>query len=262
MALPPEAADSNKPAVVMTGGGVVTLLDLPQLRARIASLQSQAASLTSESRALRALAEGLWAQRGAALLERLADWAASPQLADLVRQAAALKDREGADDARLKSIQGEEHHGVTGLIGKVGDWSESRKTAADRTKADSQLRPLLIQIGYQAPEVTVPDANLIRKQAIAAMNEAQALESQAGGIGAAAALATDELKRRSDAEREMGFDAPYLAATLRTYGPRAVESPLILKKGEQACMTVAATLARQQTRRQWVGGSQGFSFPI
>jgi hypothetical protein len=36
----------------------------------------------------------------------------------------------------------------------------------------------------------------------------------------------------------------------------------MLKKGEQACLSVAATLARQQTRRQWVGGSQGFSFPI
>ena len=29
-----------------------------------------------------------------------------------------------------------------------------------------------------------------------------------------------------------------------------------------AFMVVPATLARRQTRRQWVGGSQGFSFPI
>ena len=41
-----------------------------------------------------------------------------------------------------------------------------------------------------------------------------------------------------------------------------MESPLILKKGEQACLAAPATLARQQTRRQWVGASQGFSFPI
>jgi hypothetical protein len=75
-------------------------------------------------------------------------------------------------------------------------------------------------------------------------------------------LAEQEIQRRSEAQSEMGFDAPYLAATLSTRGPQPVESPLILKKGEQACLAAPATLARQQTRRQWVGASQGFSFPI
>jgi len=60
----------------------------------------------------------------------------------------------------------------------------------------------------------------------------------------------------------MGFDAPYVAAYLKTYGPPEVESPLILKRVERACMVAPVTLARQQTQRQWVGGSQGFSFPI
>ena len=77
-----------------------------------------------------------------------------------------------------------------------------------------------------------------------------------------ASAASAELKRRTDAEREMGFDAPYTAAYLKTYGPPEVQSPLVLKRGERACMVAPATLARQQTRRQWVGGNQGFSFPI
>jgi len=71
-----------------------------------------------------------------------------------------------------------------------------------------------------------------------------------------------EVKRRTQAEHEMGFDAPYVAAYLKTYGPQEVQSPVILKRGERACVVAPATLARQQTRRQWVGGSQGFSFPI
>jgi hypothetical protein len=37
---------------------------------------------------------------------------------------------------------------------------------------------------------------------------------------------------------------------------------LILKRGERAAVVASATLARQQTQRQWVGASQGFSFPI
>jgi hypothetical protein len=60
----------------------------------------------------------------------------------------------------------------------------------------------------------------------------------------------------------MGFDAPYIAAYLKTYGAAEVQSPLILKRGEQASVAAPATLARNQTHRQWVGGSQGFSFPI
>jgi hypothetical protein len=60
----------------------------------------------------------------------------------------------------------------------------------------------------------------------------------------------------------MGFDAPYLGAYLKTYGPPVVQSPLILKRGERAAMVVPASFARRQIKRQWVGGSQGFSFPI
>lgn len=204
----------------------------------------------------------LWIQRGKFLVERAANWAATPQLAELVRQAAPLKQGVDADDARLQSIQGEERHGVGGLIGKVGDWSESRKTSTDRARLDAQLHPLLEQIGQQAPEVTLPDADSLRAQALAAGAQAQQLESQAAATTASAGLGEEEVQRRTDAEREMGFDAPYLAASLHANGPQPIESPLILKRGEQAALAVAATLARQQTHRQWVGGSQGFSFPI
>jgi hypothetical protein len=247
---------------VATEGGAVTLIDLAGLRARVDSLQNQTDSLTTESRSLRSLAEGLWSQRGKVLVERAAGWVATPQLAELIRQAAPVNVREAADDARLQSIQNAERHGVGGLIGKVGDWSEGRKTSADRIKVDAQLHPLLVQIGQQAPEVTLPEADSVRAQALAAGTQAQQLESQAAQIATAAGVAKDEVQRRSDAEREMGFDAPYLAASLKTSGPQTIESPLILKRGEQAAMALPATLARQQTHRQWVGGSQGFSFPI
>ena len=111
-------------------------------------------------------------------------------------------------------------------------------------------------------DVTVPDADSLRTQALAAAVQAQQIESQAAEVTASVTSAQEEVQRRSDAEREMGFDAPYLAASLHTNGPQPIESPLILKKSEQACLAVPATLARQQTHRQWVGGSQGFSFPI
>jgi hypothetical protein len=60
----------------------------------------------------------------------------------------------------------------------------------------------------------------------------------------------------------MGFDALYTTAYLTACGPPALESPLELKKDERAMLSVPATLSRNQTRTHFVGGSQGFSFPI
>jgi hypothetical protein len=108
----------------------------------------------------------------------------------------------------------------------------------------------------------LPEADTIRAQAVAAEKETADLNSEAADAESTANGVNEEIQRRADSERELGFDAPYLAAYLKTHGPTPIESPLIMKKGEQACLAVAATLARQQTRRQWVGGSQGFSFPI
>jgi hypothetical protein len=253
---------SNSPPIVATEGGPVTLLDLAGLRGRAGALQSQAVSLTTESRSLRSLAEGLWIHRGRMLLGRTGDWAAPQQLVDVIGQAAALKQREDEDDLKLQTLHDAEHHGVGGLLGKVGDWSQGRKTSTDRANLDAQLHPLLLQIGQQAPEATIPEADSLRAQALAADSQAHDLEARAADTTTEADLAQEEVRRRSDAEHEMGFDAPYLAATLHTNGPPAIQSPLILKRGEQASLAVAATLARQQTRRQFVGGSQGFSFPI
>jgi hypothetical protein len=253
---------SDAPSTAMTDGGVVTLVDLSRLRLRLTDLQKQSDSLIAQATSLRSLAKALWIERGRILLARTTEWTAPAVIAELVQRAHALDANEVADDAKLQSIRTDAHHGVGGIIGKVGDWSDSRKISADRANLDLQLQPALGQIGREAPDVTVAEADLIRVEAMSADDQAAHLESQAESVAAVAALAQEEIQRRTDAEHEMGFDAPFLAATLRTNGPPAIESPLVLKKGEQACLAVTATLARQQTHRQWVGGSQGFSFPI
>lgn len=255
-------AGSDSPPMVATDGGPVSLVDLAGLRTRVEALNNQAGLLMTESRSLRSLAEGLWFKRGQMLLVKPGDWSAPQQLLEVIGQAATLKQQEDADDAKLLSLHDQEHHGVGGLLGKVGDWSEGRRTTGDRTKLDAQLHPLLVQIGQQAPEATMPEADSVRLQALAADSQAHDLEIRAADKTSEANLAQEEVHRRSDAEHEMGFDAPYLAATLHINGPPAIQSPLILKRGEQASMALPATLARQQTRRQYVGGSQGFSFPI
>ena len=183
-------------------------------------------------------------------------------MADLARQAVSLIQGVATDDSKLESLRTSEHGGISGLAGKVGRWNESRKLSNERAGLEVLIGPLLAQIAKQSPEVSLPEVDPIRGQALAADVQADELEQRATSVSTLANAANEELTRRTESEKEMGFDAPALAAYLKTYGPKEVESPLILKRGERACTVVSATLARQQTRRQWVGGSQGFSFPI
>jgi hypothetical protein len=208
------------------------------------------------------LAEELWIQVGRTLIAKPDQWSPSPQGAELFRQALSLSARAEADSSELASINAADHGGFSGLAGKLGTWNERRKLSSERTNLEAQLRPLLSQIARESLQAAPPEVESIHGQAVAADAQANALEEHAAAISRSAGTSSDELKRRADAQREMGFDAPYLGAYLKTYGPQEVESPLILKRGERASMVVPATFARQQTRRQWVGGSQGFSFPI
>jgi hypothetical protein len=204
----------------------------------------------------------LWAQRGTTLLSSSGRWTPSPSAAELVGKANSLNEELGAIDNRLAELQEQSHGGLGGLVAKATDWNQHHKLASERARLSAELRPLLIQLAQEAPDVTLPNADVIAFQATAADTQAKEVASQAAKSAATAASVNAELQRRDDAQREMGFDSLYLAAYTSTYGPQPVQSPLVLKRGEKACVSVAATLSRQQTRRQWVGGSQGFSFPI
>jgi hypothetical protein len=250
------------PAVVATDGGSVTLLDLATLRTKLTTVQQEAAAKGSQSKSLQSLAEDRWRQLGALLLASRQKWSPQPDLVGLVDQAVALKEKIDSEDSALRSVGDQERTGVARVFGRVSDWNKSRGITAQRTALEAQLTPLLIQIGHRAITTSLPDAHTIRAQASAAETEATTLNSEAASATIAAGSLSAEIQQRSGSERELGFDGPYLAAYLQTYGATPVQSPLILKRGEQANLAVPATLARQHTQQQWVGGSQGFSFPI
>lgn len=259
-AVPPTSAP--EPLVVDTESGPITMLDLAGLRARVAVVEAEADKSTQDAQSLRALSEDLWVQVGRALITRPDTWSPPDRLGELAQQAFSLTQKIATDDSGLDSIQHQEHGGISGLAGKLGSWHQGRKLSNDRAELDSQLRPLLAQIARQSPEARLPEVESIRGQAVSAEAQAQELEDRAASLSAATTTAINELKRRTEAELELGFDAPYLAAYLKTHGPDDVQGPMILKRGERASLVAPATLARQQSRRQWVGGSQGFSFPI
>jgi hypothetical protein len=253
---------AREPQVVDTESGPITMIDLVGLRTHLAALQAQADKSTRDAESLRALSEDLWVQAGKALVTLRAKWSPSVQVSDLVQQASTLQQKIATDDSELESIQHQERGGISGLAGRLGTWNQGRKLSDDRAQSESQLLPLLSQIARQSTGVQLPEIESMRNQAIAAEAQVQELEQHSASLSAATTLAAEELKRRTDAQHELGFDAPYLVAYLKTKGPQEIQSPLILKRGERANWVTPAILARQQTRSRWVGGSQGFSFPI
>lgn len=257
----PEATAAQSPAVAKTEGGPVTLVDLDALKSAAESTRKQNQDLERETQSLRTLSESLWVQRGNLLLPTGAQWL-PPSAAELISRARSLNDQLNAIDNRFAELQEETHGAIGGLVAKATGWNQRHKLATERAQLSDQLRPLLVQIAHEARPVTTPNADLIGSQARAAEAQEQEVASRAADLATSYSNLSEELQRRTDAMREMGFDSLYTAAYLDTYGPSAVESPLVLKRGEQAYVSVAATLARQLTRRQWVGGSQGFSFPI
>jgi hypothetical protein len=240
----------------------VTLVDLPTLQTRAVALQADADKSAQEAKSMRSLAESLWGQVGDRLMAIRDKWSPAPEAIAVTADVVSLKDRIAAEDAELESRHAKEHGGLSGLAFKVGSWNETRRISEERAGLDSRLRSLLAQVARLNPQAPLGEMAPIRDQAIAADSQALQLEQHAALQSTAAGTALDEVKRRGDANHELGFDAPYLAAYLKTHGPQDVESPLILKRGEHACWVAPATLARKQTRTQWVGGSQGVSFPI
>lgn len=260
--LTPQAEPSPPPQVVATESGPVTLVDLDRLKVATDSARAKREELDQEAKSLRGLSEGLWSQRGSVLLAALARWPQTSSVAPLVASAKSLDDQVKELDAHLAELQNQPHSRLGRIVSKAKDWNEHRELVGQRADLDGQLHALLIDLGRQAPDVTMPDADLISAQAKTADLQAQQAEIQAADSAAAEHALENELQRRTEAQREMGFDSLYLAAYLKVFGPQPIQSPLVLKRGEQAYVSAAATLARQQTRRQWVGGSQGFSFPI
>jgi hypothetical protein len=209
--------------------------------------QKKSADLEQETQSLRALAEDLWVHRGTLLLST-ATWSPPFSAADVVRDAKALKNELDAIDGQIDSVKQQSRSGIGGLMAKAADWNKQRKLAAERDRIAAALQPLVIQVAQQAPEVTVPAADVIASQARSADTQTQEVASRAAESATVAAGLSAELQRRTDAEHDMGFDSLYLAAYLNSYGPHVVESPLVLKRGEQASVSAPAVLSRQQIR--------------
>jgi hypothetical protein len=260
---PKTTPTENAPRKQNLADGSVTLLPLEQLQASATSGASECLDLRKAADASRAEANEKLADAGAALVESRTDWHGTPQDSELVTAATALVEELRADDGSLEEL---EQHKPTGLKHLVQPFThygkEVRNVSADRAQASAKLRPILIQLAQQAPALTVSSADDLRREAVALEEQAVGIEQSIAAKRAALKELMEEIAHRQDVTKQYGFDALLTLGSLEAYGPKPVESPLVMKRGEQAYLSWPAALARHVSKTTFVGGSQGMSFPI
>lgn len=247
-------------SVVQTEAGPVTLASVDALQARAAQLRDWAAKAAAGAQSLRTHADWQFAAAGSTLVARPTDWAIPADLQPATQQARTLTEQVAADDQQAAALKGDESS--AGVFGRIGVKHHEHQVEQDRSQAATQLHGLLVSIARSAPPSTFPEADQQRKVAFDLEAQAGQVDAQIQSAQASAQACDDEVVHRHDAIKAMGFDSLYEAARLKTSGAQPVDSPLILKAGEQAYLSVPATLARMTTRTHYAGRSSGFSFPI
>lgn len=248
--------------VVIPEVGSITLATLDQLRASRAQLAADANELAARASELEAQSEQRFADAGAIIVPRDSEANLPDELKPQADRARQLVDQIRGLDSQLQEVADRRHSGVAGVFARIGDRSAAHKVQAERDVASNQLRGLLVAIGRGAAATPIVDAAKAAGEG-ASLSAAAAQSRAAAAVRSSQVASRDtELRLRETSTKEMGFDALYTAAYLTSQGPPPITSPLELKRGEQALLSMPATLSRNQTRTHYVGGSQGFSFPI
>lgn len=241
--------------------GPITLEPLDKLVAQVNQLNQETGQLLTASDAPIAQAKEELERAGEILLQHKSEWDAAA-VADQVAQVSQVQAQVADLSQQIAMLAAKPHSGLGGLIHSLTDGHHQHDLEAQRTKLSEQLVQTLVTFTEGAPERTVPEADALRGEASRLLTEGRSLIDRQHAKSEEAKTLLAEVQRRQAAIKEMGFDSLYTVGWLQTYGPAPVESPLALKPKEQAYVSVAAVLARQSTRTRFVGGSQGFSFPI
>jgi hypothetical protein len=235
---------------------------IDRIQAIRAQTAAEAQDLGQHASILESQAEQKFADAGANLVSKRTGANLSPVLAPQADKAEQLVGQVASIDGQLHELEERPHSGLGAVFAKVGHWNEARKLQEQRDGLSRELRPLLIALGRGAGQTPTGDAGALASQAVELEQKAGEARSEAAHKAAQVVAFDREITLRQASQNEMGSDALYTTAYLATYGPPAIESPLQLKKDEHAYLSVPATLSRNQSRTRYVGGSQGFSFPI
>jgi hypothetical protein len=248
-------------AVDLGDAGVVHLQPLDELVARQSALEKQLEIKNQEVSSGSTGARQAFVEAGAVLAPNLDLWdsTAAKGLLESVQQVHREIDQI---DEQERDLALQKRSGLSGLFRKVGDASTKHRLDKERSHLQAGMADRLAELGAAAPSTTFPEADAPLQRARTQRSAADAAKAAVQQLTMDATDIKSEIQRRQAAQREMGFDALYSAAYLTRHGAQPIASPIVLKAGEAAYQASPCVLARWGTRTRYVGGSQGFSFPI
>lgn len=243
-------------SVILPELGEVSLVPIDRLRQARDAERSAANRLSGQAATLVRVAEEKLADAGAILVPQRGLWPVPPKLYASIQRADELVSQMAAMDRRWRDPR---QHFRGGLVSQVSAWLQYHR----RNRASEELRSILIEVARRALGAGAgsPDARPLLEQAGSMeADAAEAHRTREVCSGREAAL-NQEISRREESQRHMGFDALYTAACLQRYGPQPVSSPLQLESGEITVLAVPCTLAQTMWTRH-VGRQSRFGFPI
>lgn len=251
------------PEVVNLGeAGEVTLVDLQKLQAAAAEVRARLDACHAAAAEAQTAADAAFTQAGAVLAPRRLEWASGP-FGELLSRIDSAMGRVDKADLELKAVSERKRTGLRFLYGRFVDAPARSRAEAAQSWARAEVASHLNTLGRTAPSPTVADADSLLAGARDQMKAASDSAREADELQTQLNQLTDEIRRRTDSIVQLGFDSLYTAARLEKFGIEPLSSsPIVLKRQENAYLSVDAELARITVHTSFVGGSQGVSLPI
>lgn len=253
----PPTADSGQ----LPSDPPVTMLELNQFEEFFKQEQAATEAILEEANRRADEYKDTLAQAGALLVANPSAWD-SKAAAEFVDAALKAKDQAVSAAAELDLKQKKRQGIVGGLFAKLTGKSDIEKAEARSLETRDALNVAMGELARHAKDATLPAATALTEHALAISPDVEELHAKSSSAAARFQALSDEIIRRRQAVDTFGFDSEFLAANLAAGKADKVESPLLLKAGEQAFLSVPATLARHRSRTTFVGSSQGVSIPV
>lgn len=260
MSLESVAQPAEAPVVALESGPV-TLVALDQLIQRRKAIAAETREADAHVAQLVAQANADARDAAAYLVAQRTSWESSAFSSELVEIDSRKAQIDGLD-ADVADLDAVARHGFTGFFRRFADRQKRVRLVNKRNALAAEVSAALSSLGLRVHSPMLLEADGLLNQAQQKSREAEAIRTQVNANTAAIQAMDDEISRRQKAMKQLGFDALWTAAWLARHEPPAINSPVALRKGEAAWISVPASLSRQATQTRWTGSSQGVSFPI
>lgn len=256
------AAGFLPPKVIESDEGLITVASLDWLEQNANAKRQLIEQLSVQFTVCRKQASDARAKAGSLLTAHPTEWA-SEDRNSRVEAARDLSQLVSTMEQSLASISARNHRGLRGLIQRATDAREAKSLEEKLRSAQDELSNRHRTVVDQLDKPTgIAEADELLRGAREDDDRTRQLLTEHAVTATNLERLSDEIQRRKDVMKRVGFDALGVQADLTINGIRPIATTLVLKTKEVAALEVPATLCRYTTRTKFVGGSHGISIPI